>query len=195
MTDAATALADPRFTACWPFTLIQECPLPNDWSNRRNFSNDAHDPGGETMCGIIQREYDHYRRSKGLPLQDVSKISRDEGADIYYSSYWLPECPKLPAGLDLQFFDEAVNAGPGAATMILQRSLQITADRAWGPQTDAAVKAITTPVGIIKAFTIEREAYYRALSGFKYFGTDWIRRSVKIGADALKMATAPAATS
>jgi len=195
MTDAATALADPRFTACWPFTLIQECPLPNDWSNRRNFSNDAHDPGGETMCGVIQREYDHYRRSKGLPLQDVSKISRTEGADIYYNSYWLPECPKLPAGLDLQFFDEAVNAGPGAATLILQRSLQITADRAWGPQTDAAVKAITNPVGIIKAFTIERQAYYRALSGFKYFGTDWIRRSMEIGADALKMATAPAATS
>jgi lysozyme family protein len=195
MTDVATALADPRFTACWPFTLIQECPLPNDWSNRRNFSNDAHDPGGETMCGIIQREYDHYRRSKGLPLQDVSKISRDEGADIYYNSYWSPDCPKLSPGLDLQFFDESVNAGPGAATLILQRSLQITADRAWGPQTDATVKAIANPAAIIKAFTAEREAYYRALSGFKYFGTDWIRRSVEIGADALKMATTPTATS
>jgi len=186
---------DARFTICWPYTLAQEAPIPNDWSNWRNFSNDAHDPGGETMCGIIQREYDYYRRSKGLPLQDVSKISRNEGADIYYNSYWMPDCPKLSPGLDLQFFDESVNAGPGAATMILQRSLQITADRAWGPQTDAAVKAITNPVAIIKTFTAEREAYYRALSGFKYFGADWIRRSVEIGADALKMATTPAATS
>ena len=87
----------------------------------------------------------------------------------------------------MQFFDEAVNAGPGAATLILQRALGITADRAWGPQTDAAVKAITNPVAVIKAFTAQREAYYRELSGFKYFGADWIRRSVEVGADSLKM--------
>lgn len=187
MISTVIALADPRFTACWPFTLAQECPLPNDWSNPRNFSNDAHDPGGETMCGIIQREYDIYRKSKGLPVQDVSRISRDEGADIYYHSYWLPECPKLSPGLDMQFFDEAVNAGPGAATLILQRALGIPADRLWGPQTDAAVKAITNPLAVINAFTAQREAYYRALPGFRYFGTDWIRRSQEIGATSDRM--------
>ena len=181
---------DPRFLACWPFTLIQECPRPDDWSNPRNFSNDAHDPGGETMCGIIQREYDIYRKSKGLPFQDVRHLTRDEGADIYYNSYWLPECPKLSPGLDLQFFDEAVNAGPGAATLILQRALGITGDRVWGPATDAAVKVITNPVAVINAFTNNREAYYRALRGFQYFGTDWIRRSAEIGAEAIKMAQA-----
>jgi lysozyme family protein len=187
MTDATTALADPRFAACWPFTLIQECPHPEDWSNPRNFSNDANDPGGETMCGITQREYDAYRKGKRLPVQDVSKISRDEGADIYYNSYWLPECPKLPPGLDLQFFDEAVNAGPSAATLLLQRALGITADRMWGPQTEAAVKAITNSYAVVSAFTARREAYYRALPGFKYFGTDWIRRSVQIGNEATQM--------
>jgi lysozyme family protein len=180
---------NPRFLACWPFTLIQECPLPNDWSNPRNFSNDAHDPGGETMCGIIQREYDIYRKSKGLPLQDVRHLTRDEGADIYYNSYWLPECPRLPSGLDMQFFDEAVNAGPGAATLILQRALGITADRAWGPQTDAAVKGITNVVSTINSFTSHRADYYRGLRGFQYFGTDWIRRTQEIGAEAVKMAT------
>jgi lysozyme family protein len=192
MTDAATALADPRFAACWPFTLIQECPLPNDWSNLRNFSNDPHDPGGETMCGIIQREYDIYRKSKGLPVQDVSKISRDEGADIYYNSYWLPECPKLPPGLDLSFFDEAVNAGPGAATLILQRALGIAADRMWGPQTDAAVKAITNSYAVISAYTAQRQHYYKSLSGYPYFGTDWIRRALEIGDEAIKMIPAGA---
>jgi len=183
------AITDPRFLACWPFTLIQECPLPNDWSNMRNFSNDAHDPGGETMCGIIQREYDIYRKSKGLPLQDVRHLTRDEGADIYYNSYWLPECPKLSPGLDLQFFDEAVNAGPGAATLILQRALGITADRQWGSQTDAAVKAITNTVSVINEFTSQRASYYRALRGFQYFGRDWIRRTQEIGNEALKMAS------
>jgi lysozyme family protein len=187
MTNANTALADPRFAACWPNTLIQECPLPNDWSNRRNFSNDAHDPGGETMCGIIQREYDGYRKRKGLPLQDVSKISRDEGADIYYNSYWLTECPKLPAGLDMQFFDEAVNGGPLAATRLLQLTLGITPDGAWGPQTDAAVKAIANVKIVVETFTAQRAAWYRRLRGFQYFGKDWEMRTSEIGAEALKM--------
>ena len=70
--------------------LAQECPYPGDWINPKNFSNDAHDPGGKTMCGIIQREYDTYRKMKGLPTQDVRKITQEEGYDIYRNSYWLP---------------------------------------------------------------------------------------------------------
>jgi lysozyme family protein len=187
MTTAAAALSDVGFVTCWPFTLAQECPFPNDWGNPKNFSNDAHDPGGATMCGIIQREYDVYRKSKGLPVQDVRLISHDEGADIYYNSYWLPECPKLGIGLDLSFFDEAVNAGPSAATRILQRAIGIPSDGLWGPQTDAVVKATTDPLTVINAFTAQREAYYRALPGFRYFGTDWIRRSQEIGAASAKL--------
>jgi lysozyme family protein len=187
MTDVTTALADPRFAACWPNTLIQECPLPQDWSNVRNFSNDAHDPGGETMCGLIQREYDAYRKKNGLPLQDVSKISRDEGADIYYNSYWLPECPKLAPGLDMQFFDEAVNGGPSAATRLLQLALGIRPDGQWGPQTDASVKAITDVATVVLAFTNQRAAWYRRLSGYKYFGVDWERRTQEIGTESLEM--------
>src|SRR3974390_2724945 len=141
-----------RFLICWPFTLAQECPFPNDWSNPHNFSNDAHDPGGETMCGIIQREYDLFRKRKGLPLQSVLQISHEEGAEIYLNSYWLPECPKLKSGLDLSYFDEAVNAGPHAATKLLQRVLKVDADGAWGQQTDEAVAAASDIVSIIKAF-------------------------------------------
>lgn len=187
-------MTDARFDLCWPYTLIQECPFPNDWSNIRNFSNDPHDPGGETMCGIIQREYDIYRRSKGLPLQDVRHLTREEGADIYYNSYWLPECPKLAPGLDLCFFDEAVNAGPHAATKILQRALGVASDGVWGPQTEAATSAVHDVPAAIKSFVAFREAYYRALSGFRFFGRDWIRRSEEIGAEALKMSVSVAET-
>jgi lysozyme family protein len=177
-----------RFPICWPYTLIQECPFPNNWSSPRNFSNDAHDPGGATMCGIIQREYDVYRRGKGLRTQAVRLISKDEGQEIYENSYWLPDCPKLPAGLDLCVFDESVNAGPHEAIKLLQAALGIPADGAWGPQTDAAVTAIANVAGAIGNYTARREAFYRGLSGFRYFGTDWIRRSQEIGAEALKMA-------
>jgi len=178
------------FPQCWPFVLAEECPFPNDWSNPRNFSNDPHDPGGETMNGVIQREYSIYRQSKGEPSQDVRLITQAEGADIYRTSYWNPNCPKLPAGLNLCVFDENVNAGPFAGTVLLQRALGILADGLWGPQTDAAVAAVTDVPGAINKFTDQREAYYRSLNGFQYFGTGWLRRSATIEAAALKMAAA-----
>lgn len=177
-----------RFHICLPYILAQECPHPNDWSNPHNFSDDAHDPGGKTMCGIIQREYDIYRKRNGLPVRDVRQMTQDEGEEIYASSYWLPECPKLPAGLDLSFFDEAVNAGPHTAVKILQRALDINSDGLWGPQTDLAIKGIFNLRRVINGFKVYREAYYRSLSGFKYFGHGWIRRAEEINAAALKMA-------
>ena len=179
-----------RFRACMPFTLAQECPHPADWSNPKNFSDDPHDPGGKTMCGITQREYDHYRKSRGLPVQDVRKIGAAEGEDIYDKSYWLPDCPLLPAGLDLCLFDAAVNEGPLQAIKILQAALGIAADGEWGPRTDAAVKTIGDVAGVIKAFTARRSAVYRETRGFQYFGTDWLRRAQEIGGESLKMAAA-----
>ena len=53
----------PRFLACLPFTLKEE----------GGYSNDAHDPGGKTMEGIIQREYDRYRSSQKRDLVGVRK--------------------------------------------------------------------------------------------------------------------------
>jgi lysozyme family protein len=184
-------MTDARFDACLPHTLIQECPLPNDWSNARNFSNDAHDPGGATMCGIIQREYDHYRKSKGLPVRSVRQLAREEGTEIYTNNYWLPYCPMLRPGMDLEFFDTSVNEGTHEAIKILQVAIGVSNDGIWGPHTDAAVKAITDLPRVIKAFTERRITVYRQMSGFVYFGRDWVRRATEIGATALKMATAP----
>jgi lysozyme family protein len=180
-----------RFFDCLPFTLAQECPFPNDWSNPRNFSDDAHDPGGETMCGIIQREYDAYRKHLGFLVRDVRQITKGEGYDIYRGTYWLPHGPLLPAGLDLNFFDACVNEGSLEAVRILQAALGLHIDGDWGPQTSAAVGDLAARGNAkmaILAYTERREAVYRAMRGFQYFGRDWIRRSQEIGAQALKMA-------
>jgi lysozyme family protein len=177
-----------RFPLCLPFTLAQECPVPTDWSNRHNFSDDAHDPGGKTMCGIIQREYDAYRKNHGWPVRDVRQLTQAEGEEIYRSSYWLPHCPNLPAGLDLSFFDTAVNEGSGEAIKILQVALGLKGDGVWGPATANTVAAISDVPAAIKAFTARREAVYRELRGYQYFGKDWERRSAEIGAESLKMA-------
>jgi len=169
---------DPKFEACLPDTLAQE----------GGYSNDAHDPGGMTMLGIIQKEYDLKRRQWGLRTQWVKNISKDEMRTIYYTDYWLPYCPRLPAGLDLEFFDLCVNGGPHRAIVTLQRALDIPDDGLWGPDTETAVEAsAASPVTTIVKFKAQREAFYRSLSTFRFFGKDWIRRSEEIGAQAQAM--------
>lgn len=180
---------DDRFLECLPFILAQECPHPTDWTNPRNFSDDAHDPGGKTFCGIIQREYDQYRKQHMLPTRDVRLLTQEEGYDIYRQTYWMPHCPIMPAGLDLVYFDESVNAGCTEANKVLQRALGISADGLFGPQTVAAVAAIKDVGAVISRFTSCREAVYREMKGFAYFGRGWISRCVAINGDADKMCT------
>ncbi len=179
-----------RFNACWPFVLAQECPYPDHWNNPSNFSNDRHDPGGQTMCGIIQREYDSYRKRHGLVVQDVRNLTREEGRDIYTNEYWKPHCSSLQAGLDLSFFDASVNEGCHGATKLLQHALSITVDGLWGSQTAVAVSIIHDVPGIIRRFAELRENFYRSLTTFRYFGDDWIRRTREIKTHSLAMVIA-----
>lgn len=171
-----------RFQDCMPFVLKEE----------GGYSNDAHDSGGMTMHGIIQREYDKYRTGKGLPHQWVKNISIDEQNDIYFNEYWLPHCPSLPAGLDLSFFNIAVNAGPGEATRLLQQALGIGIDGNWGPQTNTAVAGIQASAiaGMVKSFGTDEENWYEHLSKFQFFGKDWIGRAERCETLSLKMVAA-----
>lgn len=159
------------------------------WDNPENFSNDRHDPGGKTFCGIIQREYDLWRKGHGLPVQDVRNLKAEEGVAIYQISYWLPHAPSLPPGLNLGFFDEAVNTGPFEAIKVLQSALGVDSDGIWGPQTSAAVTLAADKLeDSIKAFVARRAAVYREMRGFEYFGKDWLNRTNEIGSQMLVMA-------
>ena len=64
---------DARFDSCLPWILKMEGG--ND--------DDPHDHGGRTSRGVIQREYDAYRREKGEATRDVWTASDAEIADIY----------------------------------------------------------------------------------------------------------------
>lgn len=178
------------FLRCLPYTLAQECPHPNDWGSPANFSNDPHDPGGATMCGITQSEYDLYRRSLNEPTRSVQLLDRAEGDAIYHLNYWQPYSPKLQVGLDLSFFDAAVNMGVKEAIRILQVALGIGDDGIWGPQTAAAVSGVGNVVDVIEAFTVRRQAVYEEFSTFAYFGADWTRRTTTIGDESVTMADA-----
>lgn len=173
---------DAAFERCLPSTLKEE----------GGYSNDAHDPGGMTMEGIIQREYDRWRIARGLPTRWVKNIAPDEMRTIYHDEYWLPHCPKVAAGLDLCLFDTNVNNGVHAGIVLLQRALGVTADGIFGPQTNLACAALKgNQQGIhlaIAKFYAARRAYYMSLRNFQYFGRDWLRRDLDIEQAALKMA-------
>ena len=166
-----------RFQICLPFILKEE----------GGNSDDPHDPGGRTSRGIIQREYDAYRRSKDEPIADVYQASDAEVADIYEHSYWLPWCPQMAAGVDLCYFDMAVNGGPVEATKLLQRALGVSDDGHIGQITLAALKN-SNAIKLVGGFSDQRRAFYRSLRIFKYFGKGWLARVSTIEAAALKMA-------
>lgn len=165
-----------RFLICLPYTLKQE----------GGNSNDPHDPGGRTHEGITQREYDAYRKAKGLPLQSDYLASDAEVQDIYLNGYWLPHCPQLAPGVDLSFFDQCVNEGPLQAIRLLQRALEIPSDGIYGPMTDQALRT-SSPAQLIKNYAFYREGYYRSLRTFQYFGAGWLKRTEQIEAASLAM--------
>lgn len=176
-----------RFAVCWPKVLLQECPYPNDWSNAANFSNDPRDPGGATMCGVIQAEYDIWRQAHALMLKPVRQITQAEGQAIYWANYWVPAL--LPVGLDLSVFDARVNIGVFGTTRLLQRTLGLAADGIWGPQTDAAVATADVRTAI-RVFAENRLAYYKSLPTFADFGDDWTRRTQQIEGESFQCLTA-----
>ena len=166
-----------RFPVCLPYILHEEGG--ND--------DDPHDPGGRTSRGIIQREYDAWRRAHGEPQGDVWKASDEEVAAIYQAQYWLPLCPQMPAGVDLCFFDMAVNSGPVRAATLLQRAIGVNDDGHIGVITMGALKA-ANPIKVVSSFSDERRSFYRGLKTFKYFGKGWLARVSYIEDSALKMA-------
>jgi lysozyme family protein len=186
---------DSRFERCLPDTEAQEgVPWASGPLPARAYSNDQHDPGGKTGEGIIQREYDLKRRQWGLATRDIRLMSKDEERTIYYTDYWLAgHCPEMPAGLDLECFDDVVNEGTHRGISLLQIALRVSADGKFGPQTKNAIDAAVAAgqvVALIDRYKIAREAFYHGLATFRYFGGDWIRRSETIDKQSDVMATA-----
>lgn len=156
-----------RFSVCLAETLRWE----GGWSN------DPYDPGGATMKGVIQKEYNAYRRSKGLPQQSVRQISDDEIKDIYRNSYWTPvRGSELFPGLDLEVWDFGVNSGPVTAVRKLQQVLGIAPDGHIGTQTLAAINQVNDRESLIEEYIEARRAYLRSLRTFWRFGQGWLSR-------------------
>lgn len=181
-----------RFPICLAATLREEegdeQPVGGPYKRGRYaYSDDPDDTGGKTMMGILQREYDAWRRNHGLPQQWVKYITDEELTAIYLEQFWRPILgDKLPPGVDLVVWDAGVNCGISMAAKKLQKVLGLTVDGHIGQITiDAANRA--DQAQLIKDFSDAREAYHRQIKTFWKFGKNWIERTRRVEQKALAM--------
>lgn len=174
-----------RFAVCLALTLREEegqtQPVGGPYLRGRwAYSDDPDDSGGKTMMGILQREYDAWRRNQGQPLQWVKYITDDELTAIYHAQFWLPvRARELPMGVDLAVWDMGVNCGVGTAIKKLQLALGLKADGHLGQITiDAANRA--DPAVLIHKISDLRRAYHRACRTFWKHGKNWLERTARI---------------
>lgn len=159
------------------------------------FVNSPRDPGGATNHGVTQAIYDKWRRSHGLPSQDVRLITQVEIEAIYHSMFWQPvHGDDLPGGVDYATFDFAVNSGPYEADVCLQRAIEalqnaagVTIDGVIGPKTLAALHA-ADPRRIITEVCAERVAFMKAHCDWADFGKGWEKRVASVEVTARGMA-------
>lgn len=139
--------------------------------------DDPQDPGGRTSRGIIQSEYNVWRRKHGQPPRDVWSASDQEIHDIYRASYWdAMRCDDLPSGLDLVAFDSGVNSGVGQAAKWFQRALGCPVTGRWDAATFSAIAADVDNDRLIGAILEKRLDMLRGLRTFGRFGRGWTDR-------------------
>jgi lysozyme family protein len=149
---------------------FQRC-LANVLVAEGGFSDDIHDPGGATMNGITQAEYDDWRAKHKLARRSVRYIAIIERDAIYETEYWDKiHGDDLPVGLDYCVFDEAVNSGVARALKTL---------RAMSPNTPLEE--------VIIEFNNVRMCFLQGLPTWRWFGAGWRERVLKVERIAEKM--------
>jgi lysozyme family protein len=151
------------------------------------YGEHPHDPGGATKYGITIGVW-HKWVGRPVTKAEMRALTKEQVLPLYRKEYWdAVRADELPTGLDYLLFDFGVNAGPTQAIRTLQRCLGVTADGIFGPKTMAAIQA-ATPDDLIERFSDAKEAFYRSLSTFEYFGKGWLNRVEHVKEIASKMA-------
>jgi len=149
-------IADPYFKKALAFVLPEE----GGWSNVPG------DNGGPTMEGIIQSEYDTWRREQGQPLQSVRNISDDERDEIYYDKYWIAgHCNGMPWPMAGVSFNIAVNAGIGEEIRVLKGVFGINdGTTQWTPALSNAIHTTMHPANMALAEITRMDGFYQYLA-------------------------------
>lgn len=153
--------------------------------------DDPRDRGGRTSRGIIQSEWDAYRRNKPKLPADVWQAPQADIETIYKTQYWNPYCDQLPSGIDLVFFNASVNSGRQQAVKEMQRALGVAPDGMMGIETLAAVGRVQDYKALVRKICDQRRNFYRHLKQFNIYGKGWMARTDRVEVAALDMAPAP----
>jgi len=147
--------------------------------------DDPNDHGGRTSRGITQREWDAWRvRHPGRPA-DVWEASDEDIAAIYEDiPYWQPNAAIMPSGVDLCYFNAAVNSGPKQAAKELQRCLDVDDDGIIGNKTRAALAGVNDIEGLVEEMSERRRTFYRSLAQCPRYCRGWLARTDRVERDA-----------
>lgn len=143
------------------------------------YANHPADPGGVTLEGITQRNYDAFLKTKGLaprPLAPALRRTEEWKAhrnEIYRERYWDPVGGDgLGRGLDYTVFDYAVHSGTVRAGKVLRCAVQtsmpiddcVRISRTWtvGDQIIAAAGRMDQ-AALIRAIWAERGRFHARL--------------------------------
>lgn len=166
-----------NFESCLRLTLAHE----------GGFVDHPDDPGGATNLGVTRATLAAWRK-RPVSRAEMRALRRAEAALIYRRLYWdAVRGDDLPAGLDAVMFDHAVNSGPRAAILALQKAVSVTPDGRFGPLTLRAALAMKSPV-LIRDLCRRRRTFLARLKSFRVFGRGWSRRVAEIERRALVMA-------
>lgn len=132
--------------------------------------NDPNDKGGLTKYGISK---------KAFPNLDIANLTLDDAKRIYKQNYWDKcRCDDLPASFDIAVFDTAVNMGIKEASILLQKTLGVTADGIIGNKTLAAAK--TAGETELRRFFLLRLYDYSQFESYKHYKKGWLNRLLDI---------------
>jgi lysozyme family protein len=137
--------------------------------NEGGYTNDPHDPGGETNWGITIEEA--RRHGYNGPMKDLPK---NVAKQIYREDYWDVLGDVNPA-VKFQAFDFGVNAGISTSIRKLQAAIGVADDGRWGPVSAAKLKSMDVN-DVLMRFAAQRLYFYTSLSKWQYFGKGWTRR-------------------
>ncbi len=139
------------------------------------YSNDPHDPGGETNFGISKRYHPH---------EDIKRMTRERAAEICREEYWDPlSCEDMPDALAFVVFDSGANQGVFTAAKLLQQELRVTDDGIIGPVTLGNVNGHSQPLDLLHGFMARRAVRYA--EGDEHFRRGWFRRLFHVHGAAL----------
>jgi len=134
------------------------------------YSNNAADPGGETMWGVtrnVARENGYQGPMLNLP--------RETAMAIYRKKYWdAVRADMLPDALRFNVFDGAVNSGVSQSAKWLQLAVGAKPDGVVGPMTLAMANAADAQASA--RYNGHRLQFMTDTAGWNTFGKGWARR-------------------